>query len=407
MQQREKTLLLVIMAVGGGAFGLKVLYPRWVAPMFRFDDEIARRGAELRDLEFEISKMEDAREKYRDYVYRTGGTDEKKVRDQFHSILNDLLSKCQLADRSADPKGSSPDKKTALMTLSYTIRAKGALQQAVLFLKNFYEVPHMARFRELKLVPEQAGRRGKPSDVVSLTGTIEVLVPPKFFGGIKDAEKNAVPRLIKYRPEEFASIWEKQPFLRPVKEVAKAPEPAPPPPPPPRPVEVWNGDPQRNEKVIRWCGAAPGEVMVVNTASNHREYVRVGHGLDGGELLMVHPYGALVRRKLESGAREYLYPLGALLAEAVALDEASGETQLRASARHFLAKAREQAPEPTPDAPAGVPGDRPGPPESLAGPLADMEGEQPGDRVSGLDPGVPGASTMTDRAGPPETLAGP
>ncbi|MFH0983463.1 MAG: hypothetical protein V2A79_18245, partial [Planctomycetota bacterium] len=47
------------------------------------------------------------------------------------------------------------------------------------------------------------------------------------------------------------------------------------------------------------------------------------------------------------------------------------------------------------------------PPESLAGPLADMEGEQPGDRVSGLDPGVPGASTMTDRAGPPETLAGP
>ena len=188
MNQRERTLLIVIGAIAVVVVCGRIVYPTWVKPMFDFDAEAARLEGELDDLEFEITKMDAARETYREHVYRTGGTDPKEVGDQCTSILNDLLEQqCRLKDVQVSPKGSNTDRKTGLMTLSYSIRGKGPLQQAVLFLKSFYEMPYMTRFKNIKLVPQKRRRRTRrgtrniPIDEVQLTGSIDVLVPPVFF----------------------------------------------------------------------------------------------------------------------------------------------------------------------------------------------------------------------------------
>jgi hypothetical protein len=429
MNQRERTLLLAIVVAAGGLLSWKVVIPRWLAPMFDYEAKITEKTEELKTKISEISELDDAREKYRDYVYRTGGTDEKDVGDRFHGTLNDLLNQCRLEDVRVTPKSSGSPSKTGLMTLNYNIRASGPLQQAVLFLKSFYELPHIARFKDFKLTPQQARRRGQPSDAVDLSGDIEVLVPPTFFSPIRDPLEHQPPRLVKYHTDHFASIWEKQPFTRPPVAVAKV-EPPPTQPPPPPPPPGWTGDPLRNQKKIVGCWAANQEVMVTNTASNQREYVRVGGQLDGGRLLLVHPYGVMVRRKEGNERREYLYPLGEMLSSAVALAEATREPQLRAAARHYLTEekpsvegAESNGAVGTPDPTAGASGELAGPPENLAGPLVQAtpvpaaevsvsQAPPPTTSVGEIPPPVghperrPGWPT-TDLAGPPVELAGP
>ena len=443
MNQRERTLLIVIGAIAVVVVCGRIVYPAWVKPMFDFDEEAARLEGELDDLEFEITKMDAARETYREHVYRTGGTDPKEVGDQCTSILNDLLEQqCRLKDVQVSPKGSNTDRKTGLMTLSYSIRGKGPLQQAVLFLKSFYEMPYMTRFKNIKLVPQKRRRRTRrgtrniPIDEVQLTGSIDVLVPPVFFRGIpeEDLRVNQAPRLVKYRTDDYALIWEMEPFLRPRAEGEEEVRPTltgaccvdqvcvatnteadceaaagdwfpeetcsgfecP--------VEFvesrWTPDENRDVKRIQGCWTARNEVTVVHAATNEREYIRVGEELDGGGLIMVHPYGALVRRREGlSGRREYLYPLGELLADAVALDEAGSEPQLRAIAHHFLAEeeARTKA--------ASVPTNIAGPPIELANWPLDQAAAAPdasGPSEASIDP-----SPVTERAGPPQELAEP
>lgn len=421
MNRREKILLIVM----GAAFGLivigKAVYPKWVKPLLSFDGQVARLRGELEDLECEIGQVDQAREEYRDYVYRTGGTNEKDVGNQFTSTLNDLLVQCRLRDVQVSPKGGSTDRKTGLVTLSYGIRAKGPLEKAALFLKNFYELPYIARFKDFKLVPQRNRRRGKRSETVALTGNIDVLVPPSFFRPIpEDIIIEGQPtRLVKYRTNTYASIWEKDPFNQPEK---KKPPPPPPPPPDepdePEPEEVkvavWTGDPKRRQKKIQGCWASIKEVTVFNTASKRTEVVRVGEKLDGGTLLMVHPYGVLVRRNEEKENREYLYPQGKLLANAVALRTATGEPQLQAVAHYFLAKEEPCVEQGTggartpPEPSSGVLGDQAGPPEELAGPLPDKRsaGTPTTSPTHSDSRGRSPEAVITDLAGPPLELAG-
>ena len=411
MNQREKTLLIAIGAVAVVVICTRMVYPKWVRPMFDFDAEIARKQTELDDLEFEISRMDSAREVYREYVYRTGGTNPEEVGDQCTSTLIELLDQCRLKDRQVSPKGSSTDRKTGLTTLSYSIRGEGPLQQAVLFLKGFYEMPYMARFKSLKLVPQKRRRRTRrgtrnlPTDEVKLTGSIDVLVPPTFFGEIpeEDLLENRATRLVKYHTDDYALIWEMEPFLRPEPErevVHVEPEREPESEPEPEPATYgWTPDPFRDQKVLSYPMAAINQVMVVDGASKAREYVRVGEQLDGGDLIMVHPYGALVRRREGPRTREYLYPLGELLADAVALNEAVSEPQLRAVAYHFLAEEETRAKA------ARVPGDLAGPPIELAGSPADEEAAAPEVSESSDDSVEP--LTGTELTGPPRELAEP
>jgi hypothetical protein len=414
MNQRERILVIAIVLAGGGIFAWKVAYPTWVQPMFRFDEQIARLETRRDDLEYQLAKMEQARETFRDYVHRTAGTDEKEVGDRFTSKLNELLKQCRLEEVKVSPKAGSTDRKTGLVTLSYGIRAEGPLEQAILFLKSFYELPYVARFRSLKLAPKKQTRRrrGQPeeSDIVTVDGTIDVKVLPAVFV-VRDPAAEQPSRLVKYQTDHYALIWQRRPFTRPVEEepdrVAETPTRPREPRTPPRP--GWAGDPKRNQKRIAGCWATAGEVTVVNTASKLREYVRVGEELDGGELLMVHPYGALVHRTEGNQKRAYLYPLKERLADAVPIEEAADRPQLRAVAYRFLAEHAPPEAEETTEQGAGAPEDAlAGPPADLAGPVV-PEGTSPRIDVSPRPLGMPAGLTVPAAAlaGPPAHLAGP
>lgn len=152
--------------------------------------------------------------------------------------------------------------------------------------------------------------------------------------------------------------------------------------------------------------------MVVHTASKQREFVQVGEQLDGGELLMVHPYGLLVRREERDGDYDFLYPKGELFADAVALDEALSQPQLRAVAAvayKFLREGRPQGAE------AAEADDRPRerPTLEMAGPPLELAVPLPENRIVTSPPlgesgsGEAGSAEMIELAGPPLELAEP
>ncbi|MCP4590532.1 MAG: hypothetical protein GY842_07300 [bacterium] len=438
MNKRERTLLIAVVSITGLGLSVRVVYPQWIAPLFDFDRQVQDLEATLKDLNQDIQQQDKARHTYREYVYRTGGDSEKDVADQFNSTLMELVDQCRLEDKKVTPKGSSTDRKTGLITLSYSISGKGPLEHAVLFLKRFYELPYVTQLKSLKLVPQKAPRRNRRSrdkqpvvneERVALTGSIDVLVLPPMPGiEVADPEGHQDPLRVKYRNRGYASIWAKRAFTRP--------SVAPPPPPsveeivdtapPPPKIPGWQGDPQRHQKQIAGCWATTEEVTVVNTASKQREYVRVGEQLDGGELLMVHPYGALVRRTDGETEQEYLYPWRELMADAVALNRApASQLQLRAVAADFLAHEVRDEPKVPPGPPVETPkppiepvhrpdaseGDAPKEVPSPKVPAAKAPRPKEPERAPEVKPASPPAIEAADvpveLAGPPVELAGP
>jgi len=451
MNTREKKLLIAVGVAIGVAICAKTVYPKWVAPMFDYDKDIARLKDECDDLEFELSRMEHARETYREYVYRTGGTDTDKVGDLFKPELNGLLKQCRLNDVSVGSKSDRTVGKGDLIALNYSVTGEGPLDNVVRFLKCFYEMPYIMRFKTVTLTPEKStkkrrGRRGRRSqrrDVVKVSGHLEVLVLPAFFGGVKDPLNEHPSRLVKYRTEEFAWIAELDPFNRPEEEhpvvmdeptgaccvnhecvvtevkaecdamdgdwfenmtcpAFQCPEASPEP-------SGWTGDPERDRKRLQGCYAAINAVQVHNGASNRTAWISVGEPFDGGDLIMVHPYGVLVRRKDGSTEKEYVYPQGEVLADAVALVEASNVPQLRAAAYHFLVEEKDRPPSDVPEPRAAPADEYAGPPEELSH-SSENEGrtEVPVASRPVAEPKGPSPSTATtELAGPPEELAGP
>ncbi len=84
----------------------------------------------------------------------------------------------------------------------------------------------------------------------------------------------------------------------------------------PGPGEVEIRDPQGSFKLVSAAlSYGRDEVRVRNTQTQQHDYVKVGTPMDGGELILVHPYGAIVHR--QDG--DYMYPLGKTFAESALL----------------------------------------------------------------------------------------
>lgn len=278
---------------------------------------------ELDDLNAQMEGVEKPRSAYREYVARTGGTDAKKVRNALHSRLNELIKEAGLRDAKLSPKRTTPDRKTGVHPVEFSIGAEGSLESIVEFVEAYYELPYVARITLMKISPpgKRAGQRGR---LAKFSATLRAIVLPAHpVGLIGDESKLQQPAThVKHREgETYALIWERKPFdeyvepkesTRVVRDTGGNTTPTAP--------QEKVGDPDRDVKVIRMAMLyGVGEVYVVNTRSQASEYVAVGDRLDEGELLLVHPLGAVTRR--EKGDL-LVYPVGKLLSESVALDEA-------------------------------------------------------------------------------------
>ena len=104
------------------------------------------------------------------------------------------------------------------------------------------------------------------------------------------------------------------------KQLARGEPPPPPPPPKHDGPSRWDG------KYMQVCMALihsteagrVAELMISNNRSKGTEYYAAGDEFDGGELVFVHPRGAVVRRKDEYS----IYPIGGWLDQDIKIDAA-------------------------------------------------------------------------------------
>lgn len=117
-----------------------------------------------------------------------------------------------------------------------------------------------------------------------------------------------------------------QPIVAKATPEPKKPEKRPPPPPPdPR----WpDRQSMRLCQALRRSGShlRVDELMIHDNSRGENVYYRPGDEFDGGELLYVHPRGAVVRRQDEY----FVYPLGARLDQDVPVDQADAFPKLKA-----------------------------------------------------------------------------
>ncbi|MCH7871170.1 MAG: hypothetical protein IID33_05670 [Planctomycetes bacterium] len=96
---------------------------------------------------------------------------------------------------------------------------------------------------------------------------------------------------------------------------------APPPPPPPPVVKRWkDGQHMQLRMAVLASSEAgeTGEMAVYNKRIKQMKFYGVGDDFDGGELVYVHPTGAVARRS----KRYFIYPIGFFASEDVAIDDA-------------------------------------------------------------------------------------
>ena len=351
MTAREKKLAPVVAGLLGVVVVAKFVYPHTIKPLFDVKDEIAQLEDDLLDYQEKADEVDRARLTYKQLVSRTGTTDPALVRTRLLAQLEAMAGEARLnSPRITATKNPSRNRSTGIYTVQMGVAAEGELEAAVRFLKQCYELPYISRFKDVKLEPVKASKKGrkkkddKGPDLVKLTAGLEVLVLPEHplaKINVKDIEQPT--EHVKHAGEQYAMIWEREPFSE--WEVPKPPPPPPPPPnekepqtiqkpdrpkTPPRPTDP--GDPDRKSK--RVAGAVRygvDELVVVNTRRKTQEYVATGSQLDGGELVLVHPYGGIVRK--DSGY--YFYGVGDLLQDALPVDKADDYPEIQALAEQL------------------------------------------------------------------------
>ncbi|MHC4063545.1 MAG: hypothetical protein ACYSUI_03445 [Planctomycetota bacterium] len=348
MNPREKRLAIAVVVLLGIGLVAKVVYPKAIKPMFDVQSEIDDLEAELFDQMEERDKVNDALLEYKEYVARSGGIATGEIHNSLPDQLYAMARGAELQLDRVTPRTLAPEKKTGLQKVSMAMSGEGSLESTIGFLKQCYELPYVARFKDLKLNPIAAKKRtlsnprsrnrsnGKTEaetteERVKLNATLEVLVLPNdpIARRHLDLESLEQPaQKIKYAGDSYAMIWERKPFSEYVVDspvIVKGPVPPEDPPRPeeppegPEPPPVDTGDPNARYKTVAMAAKTIGdncdlgELLVVNTRHKTRQYITTGQQIDGGELIYVHPYGGIVRK--ENG--DYFYEVGSLLSEAI------------------------------------------------------------------------------------------
>lgn len=326
MNKRERTLLIGLVTVGGLGVTYTLVYPKVIRPLFDVSTDIADAKAKQAELEEELLRFDVDTVRYKDYVQRTGGTDANRVKDEFYARLNDLIKQTNLEKGRVSPRPPSVDR-SSLQKLNFSINAEGTWDDVVQFIRRFYELPHVAQFTDLKLSP--AGTRRTARDRVKISGTIEVLVLPKIrdVGNIDGQSGTDEGERIKYVLAD-ASPLTRQPFLeyqeprppRPKPQLTVAEGPEEPETPPGPNVEL---DPDRTQKVIPVIWDSVGVRNL--RQKDETQWLDLGDRLDGGEIVLVHPLGVVVRRP----DGEFVYPLGRRLSAAIKLEDATAFPEIQ------------------------------------------------------------------------------
>lgn len=337
MDKRTKILAGVLGVVVAYMFISGVAYPRWIEPWLNIDDRIAARREVLAELESLEARFLDARVAYRDMVARVGRFDATDVGNDVLARLNDLIESVGLQHCKRSPGRPRLDRKTGVTRLTFSVSGEGALASVIGFLQRAAELPHLVRVRNTSISPASTSARNRDANRKSFHTTMDILVVPK--DRLVRVNPAALVQPASYRRyvdgRDYSRIWAGRPFTEYVKPPPPPPPPkprpppkpvehvavTPPPPPPPPAPKRWK---DRNKMRLTMAllaadGTTPRDEFIIdNTARHETTYVAAGDAFDGGKLLLVHQYGAVVQR----GDDVFFYRLGDPLDQDMKLSDA-------------------------------------------------------------------------------------
>ena len=336
MSGRERKMAVVLVVIAGGYVFWQFVRPKVREYVLGIRDENELLQAEADELDRQLGDVNAVRRTFREYAERTGGTNADEFKNTFYNKLTEMAKEAGFGDLRMQPSPTEQYKpagwrsKSNIKEVRFTISADGTLASAVGFLKAFYELPYITQITSLKI--ESAGRRSRRGgDQVQLRATIEALVPPNDpVGQVNVGRITPATMKVKHDDRDYALIWERNPFkeyIEPPKFAERAPV-TPVHQEDPEPEKAPIGDPQAHNKMIKMAMIygdpedPTGELLVFNTRDLSSEYVGVGDQLDGGEVRLVHPWGAVTRR--EDG-QERVYPIRKTLAESKPVEDAAPE----------------------------------------------------------------------------------
>ncbi len=209
-----------------GLFGLMVLYfvgssmvyPQWIEPLMTFDKRIAKKQKELDKLEAIAMKVEDAKRAYFRFMDRSGALDIAAIENDIRARLNELIDQFGLTNAKVSRGRPSLVPKTKIGRMVLTISAEGTLASTIGFLREMYEMPHLARIGNVSLAPKRSGRRkdAKTMDRVTLRAPLEIWTLPQHRMLDRKVEKEDLvqpERVIRHEGLTYSKIWERTPFM--------------------------------------------------------------------------------------------------------------------------------------------------------------------------------------------------
>jgi len=316
MRRREKILLVAAVAVGLVYVGYAPTGGWFSAAFTTADREIRALEATRDRLRAQAQDQPMLLERWRDFGQRTLAADETEARRKLNLEIKRLIAESRVREVSVSTPQTT-GRPGRLRQISVPLTVEGSPQDLVSLFQKFQQWPFMAQLRDPQIVP--AGER--KAGLLRLTVKIETVVLPeiKLWGEVVPWDPQALPerdplagKLLAFAEEDYRKIWEKNVF-----------EPYKPPPASPPPVEEKLVErPTRNRReptppppppdtgTITGLLAYPGQCeMITRDRSRRRKIYTVGDEVAGGELVYVHPYGAVVR----IADKDYLYPIGAAL----------------------------------------------------------------------------------------------
>ncbi len=181
MNQRERMLMIVVIALGGVAilFGAQMAYSTVTGWIQSGKGRITRLRDQLAEKQRIVRQTEAAKRKIADWKARSL-PEPNRARSLYRAWLHDRTEAAGL--KGTDVTAAADKSERGLYTaLSFTVTGTGNLQQIVDLLYDFYAVDHLHRISRLKIEPTKEQKQ------FSLTMTVEAL----SMAGAADADELA------------------------------------------------------------------------------------------------------------------------------------------------------------------------------------------------------------------------
>lgn len=339
MKKRERILLIVVGVMVVGWLGYSRMGAISRGPFAGLDDEIGRLTEKRNKLARQVETLTEKELAWQGICKTTIADNVEDARRTLDQQLKDLIGASgvtQVSLGSASVSGRVDD----IQQLTVPLIVEGSQKNVTDFLVGFYNrLNFPAQLREFTLSPASE----KTPDRLRLTAKAQTILMPAVGRVGKIAGPAPEPLVqLALAPEAYTKVAE-APIWKPYTPPPPLPPPAPQPQTEPEetvvverpPRDVAPPEPEVDDSVIVALLAGPG-VQEIRTRDNGGggdddagssrssrsrrsrrnrstgptvNTYKLGDKVGDGELVFVHPYGAVIR----IGEDEYLYPIGAAI----------------------------------------------------------------------------------------------